>query len=219
MNSSFAQSMNVPLPLHTTHNHHPPLSLPISSSLLSAQSHATMYHHGDSSGSIETQKSSPASSDLDSESDIDDSASDDRSDGSDNEKTSYEPLTAAQAMALNRRHQQARIQSRLLTAAATQQQQQQQQQQEQHQHPQHKEQGNMTSNKSAQSSGIMDGYHHRSSYINSNTTNEISATTTTTTATRWEHQGSRNSDGDNLDSTRAADDSGGSDSSSTDQVD
>jgi PPP4R2 len=61
----------------------------------------------------DVESRSPASSDLDSESDFDDSASD-RSDGSDS-GVPYEPLTAARAMALNRLQQQTRMQSRVLT--------------------------------------------------------------------------------------------------------
>jgi hypothetical protein len=60
-------------------------------------------------------RSSASNSDVDSESDdisLDDSASD-RSDGSD---SSFEPFTAARAMALNRMQQQQRLQSRVLTS-------------------------------------------------------------------------------------------------------
>ena len=65
---------------------------------------------------MDIESRSSASSDVDSESDVsfDDSASD-RSDGSDSGQH-YEPLTAAHAMALNRRQQQQRLQSRVLTS-------------------------------------------------------------------------------------------------------
>ena len=202
MTSTLSHSMNLPFPQHP-HQHHPNLNLP-SAAMLSAHNNnhpigASMYH-GDSSGSMETHKSSSASSDLDSESDIDDSASDDRSDGSDNERPSYEPLTAAQAMALNRRHQQARMQSRLLTAAATQQQQQQ---------------SSTTNNNYSQSSGIMDGYHHRPNNTESPTSATAATPAPTATTTTLDYQCSS---GDSMDSTRA-EDSGGSDSSSSDQAD
>lgn len=65
---------------------------------------------------MDIESRSSASSDVDSESDVsfDDSASD-RSDGSDSGQH-YEPLTAARAMALNRMHQQQRLQSRVFTS-------------------------------------------------------------------------------------------------------
>ena len=203
LSPSLSHPMSVPLPLR---QHHPNLSLP-TAAMMSTHNHPTgggSVLHGESiNHSVEAlQKSSPASSDLDSESDIDDSASDDRSDGSDNERSLllYEPLTAAQAMALNRRHQQARMQSRLLTAAATQHQQQQQQ------IASHANQNYST----AQCSGIMDGYHHRSQPTESTT-----ATSSSSTTVALEY---KSSSGDSLDSKRA-EDSGGSDSSSSDHAD
>jgi hypothetical protein len=62
-------------------------------------------------------RSSGASSDVDSESDVsfDDSASD-RSDGSDSGPAHYEPLSAARAMALNRLQQHQRMQNRVLSS-------------------------------------------------------------------------------------------------------
>jgi hypothetical protein len=153
------------------------------------------------------QRSSPhaSSSDVDSESDLDDSASD-RSDGSDPGtiplSTFYEPLTAAQAMALNRRHQQVRIQNRY-TAASQQQQLQQ--------------------SVGSYNHGIMDGYtntlnNNNSSSNNNNNNNSIRVLSNPEIVNQSSSStgnGGNGGDGsvDSFDSTRA-EDSGGSDTSS-----
>jgi hypothetical protein len=94
-----------PFDYMSLHSENPP-SLPSNLSALSALGKE-----------VDTESRSSCSSDIDidSESDVsfDDSASD-RSDGSDSGHT--EPLSAARAMALNRMHQQQRLQNRMLTS-------------------------------------------------------------------------------------------------------
>jgi hypothetical protein len=172
----------------------PILSHPTNMHVLQLQQHYTNLSTS-SAGQREVadgeHRSSPqaSSSDIDSESDLDDSASD-RSDGSDPGIVSaalsyvYEPLTAAQAMALNRRQQQVRIHNR--SASSSQQQQQNQ------------PVGNSNH-------GIMDGYNSMNNYNSNNYNVRILSNTDI------EYQ---SGSGDSVDSTRA-EDSGGSDSSST----